>query len=302
MLAKGRLIGVQFIELFKDNLYFEIGKHENKLANRLALGVGNLGYGFNSLSSTNQIFPILPNDILKVLSKKYSFALWEKLNEEQSVIRLCTSFATSEKMVDEFIKDLAKLTFAKEKLLKELEAQKADEQIVSEPEESEVKENESIHEAPEELKETLDEKDIEVADESEPKTEIQDETEVFPQEEKENNLDIAYEDEEVIPIQTQVIEETQSVIPDEGITEPVNENISEVVQSKKAVVEEFIPMEEENPADSEKFERVADNEGDIFADVFKEEKNSQVFESVKNDVTFKKDDDLDIFSEFEFED
>ncbi|WP_411328587.1 aminotransferase class I/II-fold pyridoxal phosphate-dependent enzyme [Anaerofustis stercorihominis] len=302
MLAKGRLIGVQFIELFKDNLYFEIGKHENKLANRLALGVGNLGYGFNSLSSTNQIFPILPNDILKVLSKKYSFALWEKLNEEQSVIRLCTSFATSEKMVDEFIKDLAKLTFAKEKLLKELEAQKANEQIVSEPEELEVKENESIQEVPVELKETLDEKDIEVAAKSEPKTEIQDETEVLPQEEKENNLDIAYEDEEVIPIQTQVIEETQSVILDEEITEPVNENISEVVQPKKAVVEEFIPMEEENPADSEKFERVADNEGDIFADVFKEEKNSEVFESVKNDVTFKKDDDLDIFSEFEFED
>lgn len=299
MLAKGRLIGVQFIELFKDNLYFEIGKHENKLANRLALGIGNLRYGFNSLSSTNQIFPILPNDILKVLSKKYSFALWDKLNDEQSVIRLCTSFATSEKIVDEFIKDLAKLTFAKEKLLKELEAQKANAEIVSEPEETYISENESIQEVPEEVNETSTE-DVEIITEPESKSDIQDEAEIFTQEESENDLDIAYEDEEVIPIQTQVIEETQSVIPEE-VTEPV-ETISEVVQPKKAVVEEFIPMEEENTAGFEKFEKVSDSEDDIFADVFKEENNKELFEPVKKDVTFKKDDDLDIFSEFEFED
>ena len=113
-------------------------------------------------------------------------------------------------------------------------------------------------------------------------------------------MDIAYEDEEVIPIQTQVIEETQSVIPEE-VTEPV-ETIPEAVQPKKAVVEEFIPMEEENTAGFEKFEKVSDSEDDIFADVFKEENNKELFEPVKKDVTFEKDDDLDIFSEFEFED
>ena len=109
MLAKGRLLGIQFIELFKDDLFFEIGKHENDMADILREGINNLGYDFFVNSPSNQIFPILNNSVLNELEKYYGFSIWEKIDENKSAIRLVTSFATKKEVCEEFIKVLARI-------------------------------------------------------------------------------------------------------------------------------------------------------------------------------------------------
>lgn len=109
MLAKGRLLGIQFIELFKDDLFFEIGKHENDMADILREGINNLGYDFFVNSPSNQIFPILNNSVLNELEKYYGFSIWEKIDENRSAIRLVTSFATKKEVCEEFIKVLSRI-------------------------------------------------------------------------------------------------------------------------------------------------------------------------------------------------
>ena len=107
LLAKGRIIGIQFLELFKDNLYFDLGMHANKMAMKIADEVKNLGYDFLVTPASNQLFPILPNSLIEKLEKKYIFYVWKKIeNEKKSIIRLVTSWATKEEFVDRFISDL----------------------------------------------------------------------------------------------------------------------------------------------------------------------------------------------------
>ena len=332
MIAKGRLLGVQFVELFKDGLYFEIGKHENRLANKLTLGIGNLGYGFYSMSATNQVFPILPNDILKVLLKKYSFELWEKLSEEKSVIRLCTSFATTEKAVDEFLKDLAKLTIAKEKLMKELNEEHEDAGI---EETVNVTEDVPVEEVEEVVEEDFPNDE---AEEIEPVA--QDVEEIIPEEvTEEEEIEEFQEDEVVEPVEIEeddfvedsnIIDEheeetlteenyfednsidenlfsepaKEEVVQNEYVEEDIKEEDiepqkSERVESKKLDFETFEPMEE-------KIEPAKTQSKDIFEDIFSSEIDYTNFDekdSKEDDkVVFKKDSDIDFFSEFEFED
>ncbi len=106
MLAKGRLLGIQFLELFRDNLFFDLANHANKMANKLSDNLEELGYKFMIKSNTNQIFPILGSGAIDKLSKKYSFSIWSSIDDEHSVIRLVTSWATKEEYVDKFLKDL----------------------------------------------------------------------------------------------------------------------------------------------------------------------------------------------------
>lgn len=106
LLAKGRLLGIQFEELFKDNLYFDLAGHANNMAEILKEGIEGLGYNFMINSTSNQIFPILPNKLIGKLEEKYLFIIWEKIDEENSAIRLVTSWATDERMVLEFISDI----------------------------------------------------------------------------------------------------------------------------------------------------------------------------------------------------
>ncbi|MGL5330257.1 MAG: threonine aldolase family protein [Peptostreptococcaceae bacterium] len=110
MLAKGRLLGIQFVELFKDDLFFEIGKHENDMADILRNGISNLGYDFFVDSPSNQIFPILSNEVIKGLEKNYGFNIWEKIDNEKTAIRLVTSFATKQEACEEFINNLELIT------------------------------------------------------------------------------------------------------------------------------------------------------------------------------------------------
>ncbi|OAA89350.1 threonine aldolase family protein [Clostridium ljungdahlii] len=110
LLAKGRLLGIQFLELFKDDLYFDLARHANAMAGLLRKEISKAGYSFLTHSPSNQIFPILPNKLIEKLGNKYSFAIWQKSDEYNSVIRLVTSWATKESMVLDFIDDLKKFT------------------------------------------------------------------------------------------------------------------------------------------------------------------------------------------------
>ena len=96
LLAKGRLLGVQFDALFSDNLYFEISKHAIEMAEKLKSVLKEKGYRFFLESPTNQQFIILKNKKMDELRKNVSFCFWEKYDEDQSVVRFATSWSTKE--------------------------------------------------------------------------------------------------------------------------------------------------------------------------------------------------------------
>ncbi|MFV0522636.1 MAG: threonine aldolase family protein [Mangrovibacterium sp.] len=106
LLAKSRLIGIQFLELFADTLYFDLAEHANTMAMKISNAIKESGYSLLSASSTNQIFPILPKALINRLSEKYLFYEWKVIDKNNTAIRLITSWATDENKVDEFIKDL----------------------------------------------------------------------------------------------------------------------------------------------------------------------------------------------------
>ena len=109
LLAKGRIIGAQFVELFKSNLFFDLAKNADEMANKLTFGIHDQGYQFLTDSKTNQIFPIFPNELIKKLELLYGFYIWSKVDDKQSSIRLVTSWATKESAVTEFLEDLKTL-------------------------------------------------------------------------------------------------------------------------------------------------------------------------------------------------
>lgn len=106
MLAKGRLLGVQFLELFKDGLYYEVSKHAIDMAMLLKDGLTKKGYPFFKNSTTNQQFIIVEDTKLEEITKKYGVTYQERYDETRSVIRLCTSWATKEENVKAFLEDM----------------------------------------------------------------------------------------------------------------------------------------------------------------------------------------------------
>ncbi|QIZ08076.1 aminotransferase class I/II-fold pyridoxal phosphate-dependent enzyme [Priestia megaterium] len=109
LLAKGRLLGTQFLELFRDNLFFDLAAHANKMATILRDEISKANISFLTHSPSNQIFPILPNALITELEKHYAFHIWEKVDTDHSAIRLVTSWATKEEEVAAFLEDLKKL-------------------------------------------------------------------------------------------------------------------------------------------------------------------------------------------------
>jgi threonine aldolase len=110
LLAKGRLLGIQFVELFRDNLYFDLARHANLMAGLLKDAISKAGFKFLVNSPSNQLFPILPNQLITELQKNYSFIVWAKVDADNSAIRLVTSWATKEDAVLAFIEDLKNAT------------------------------------------------------------------------------------------------------------------------------------------------------------------------------------------------
>ncbi|WP_418765940.1 threonine aldolase family protein [Mailhella sp.] len=107
MLAKGRLLGLQFLALFQDNLYFRIAKRADELAMRLRQAFTEQGWPLLYDSFTNQQFPIIPDDVLQRLSETYSFSFWQKTDATHSAVRFCASWATTEEAVNQLIADLS---------------------------------------------------------------------------------------------------------------------------------------------------------------------------------------------------
>lgn len=106
LLAKGRLLGVQFSALMRDGLYFTICAHANRLADQLRGVLEELGYPLYIPGRTNQVFPVLPDTLLDTLSGKYAFSEMGRVDAEHRVVRFCTSWATGQEAMDALCDDL----------------------------------------------------------------------------------------------------------------------------------------------------------------------------------------------------
>lgn len=103
VLAKGRLLGLQFDTLFTDNLYFEISRHAINMAMKLKTALKAKGYRFYSESPSNQQFVILENNQLAQLEQHVQVSHWCKVDEKHTAVRFCTSWATTEENIDRVI-------------------------------------------------------------------------------------------------------------------------------------------------------------------------------------------------------
>ena len=100
LLAKGRLLGIQFDTLFTDDLYFEISRHGIEMAELLKEAFAEKGYRFYLDSPTNQQFIILENETMKRLSKDVRFCFWCKYDDTHTVVRFATSWATTKENIE----------------------------------------------------------------------------------------------------------------------------------------------------------------------------------------------------------
>ena len=103
MIAKGRLLGVQFQALLKDGFYFELGAHANRLAKKLADGISAKGYEFAIPPQTNMLFPLFTKEKVEELRENVMFEGWQYPSETHAAIRLVTSWGTTEEEVDAFL-------------------------------------------------------------------------------------------------------------------------------------------------------------------------------------------------------
>ena len=105
LLAKGRLLGIQFETLFTDDLYFRISKNAIDMAMKLKKAFTDMGYELFADSYTNQQFVYLDDSKAEQLSKKYTFSLWGEYNGKKAY-RFCTSWATTNTQIEQLINDL----------------------------------------------------------------------------------------------------------------------------------------------------------------------------------------------------
>ena len=106
MLAKGFVLGIQFEEIFKDGLYFELAKTTNEMASYIKENLIKLNVDFTIDSPTNQLFARFDKQTSLKIIEKYGCELWEN-NDDHNVIRFVTSYKTSKQDCDELINDIA---------------------------------------------------------------------------------------------------------------------------------------------------------------------------------------------------
>ena len=100
LLAKGRLLGVQFDALFTDDLYFRIGRHAAAAAARLKKIFSERGFEFFIASDTNQQFVVLENSFMERLRERVTFGFWEKYDDAHTVVRFAVSWSTTDADLD----------------------------------------------------------------------------------------------------------------------------------------------------------------------------------------------------------
>lgn len=103
LLAKGRILGLQFRELFRDGLFFDLAAHANAMATNLSDGLASHGIRFAAETESNQLFPILPNTLITSLQAQFDFYVWEPYDGEHSVTRFVTSWATDEARIAQLL-------------------------------------------------------------------------------------------------------------------------------------------------------------------------------------------------------
>ena len=103
LLAKGRLLGLQFDVLFTDGLYEKISRNAITTANALKKGLAAKGYQFFMDSPTNQLFIVFPNQQLAALEGKAKFGFWEKYDDTHTVMRIATSWATKMEEIEQLL-------------------------------------------------------------------------------------------------------------------------------------------------------------------------------------------------------
>ena len=109
MLAKGRLLGLQFDVLLSNGLYMRLASHANEMAQKIAEAMKACGIRMLIESETNQIFPILENEALEKLREQFELGDWQKMDDDHTAIRIVTSWDTSTEAVDLFCAKLSEL-------------------------------------------------------------------------------------------------------------------------------------------------------------------------------------------------
>lgn len=109
MLAKGRLLGIQFEELMQNDLYLTLARHANEQAERIRETLIQKGYKMAVPSPTNQQFFILPNKDLRRLEDHFVLSVWDHVDEDHTTVRFCTSWATKKENVDKLIDNIIRL-------------------------------------------------------------------------------------------------------------------------------------------------------------------------------------------------
>ena len=107
LLAKGRLLGIQFETLFTDDLYLQIGENAIRAADTIRAFLSSHGYEHYFTAPTNQIFIVLENTCYAALSKKIAFGFWEKKDDSHTVVRIATDWATTPENVEKLLQALA---------------------------------------------------------------------------------------------------------------------------------------------------------------------------------------------------
>ena len=115
LLAKGRLLGIQFDVLFTDGLYERLGRHAVEMAAALKKGLKQRGYTFFRESPTNQQFVLLENDRMEQIEKEVSVSFWERYDEDHTVVRFATSWATREADLEHLWEILDRIEAEREK-------------------------------------------------------------------------------------------------------------------------------------------------------------------------------------------
>ena len=109
LLAKGRLLGIQFETLFEDGLYYRNAKHANAQAMKIKRAFIERGIPFLIDSPTNQQFPILTRQQHEALSARFSYETWQPMNDGRIAVRFCASWATTDEAIDALIHEIKRL-------------------------------------------------------------------------------------------------------------------------------------------------------------------------------------------------
>lgn len=110
MLAKGRLLGIQFAALFEDGLYWKISSHADSLADQIRATLDEIGASYLVPTTANQIFPILSDTFLEALGRNFHFEETQRVDDSHRAVRFCTSWATTKENTDALCAEMKRLS------------------------------------------------------------------------------------------------------------------------------------------------------------------------------------------------